>query len=167
MKLSIFLLLNTLLLACSTPPSPRNDISLNDVESLRIGNTTKAEAEHLFGKASQILSPSPNNQSWVYKNKDGAQTASLTFNESGVLIGAIWVPSNPQKLLNLQEALAHFKSSKFKTEKVGWDDQGHYYSEDVRYFDEKNGISFLITSSDQCVMMVGFSASAGRLPAKQ
>ncbi len=117
----------------------------------------------MLGKAEQVIDRTNSQQSWIYKNSEGYQTASLTFNQECVLTGAVWLPGSPHEIISLQQALDYFKNSKFVAKKEGWDRQGHFYSDDTHYVDEQNGVTITVNSSEQMVLQIGFSANTIRV----
>ena len=160
----IFVLLST---GCATLPHGSRVIAISDIRNLKVGQASKAEVESLLGKPQQIVLKFKPNEVWIYKTPEGNQTASVAFNENSSLIGAVWVAASDKDAISLQKALSLFQQSKFKVQKEGWDKQGHFYSDDAYYRDERNEISFTVNAHDQSVTTIAFGASELRTPANQ
>lgn len=171
MKFYFILVMTLFTVGCATPSaSPTSPISktitLSDIEKLRVGQTNISDATNQLGRPTQVVSKFSPAEIWLYQNSDGVQTASLTFDQQGFLVGAVWSATGAQDTLSVKDALTHFKNSSFTVKKEGWDKQGHSYSEDSHYKDEKTGITFTVNSQDQSVMSIGFGKPSSRVPAQ-
>jgi|GEM_PF-2884411 len=150
---------------CSTLSSnPRKTIPFSQVESLKIGKTTKDQIIQSFGKPDEILPYQSKGEVLIYdgvlSNGDKAQKASFSFNKNNALVGVVWIPYETDALHNVKAVQDRFKKVKFISHTKGWDQQGHFYSDDVYYYNEKAGVSFEVNSYHQTVSMIGIGLSS-------
>lgn len=147
-NLSVLLILG---FACSTLTPKVKNISLQEVENLKIGVADRSLIEKTLGKPQRIVNNFPPNEIWVQSSY-----VTLTFDAKGILIGAVWVPNGDEPLTTLAQILSHYKDCKFAVAREGWDKLGHHFSDDVHYFDYTKGIGFVVHSKDQTVSLVSF-----------
>lgn len=165
-----YLFFSLLLSGCASIPQASNPIQFSEIEKLSIGSSTKQDVLKAFGKATHIRTNFAPHEVWIYRaNSEIAnelQNAAFTFDQNGVMIGAVWLPISSRDFISPQQLITHFKNHHFKTEKQDLNKPGQTHSEDILYRDEKTGISFTVNPSDKKVMGIFFGTPSNRVPAK-
>jgi hypothetical protein len=161
MKQICILLSLLVCISCSTMSGQtQKKISFSDIEKLEMGKTTKEQVLHVFGKPNEVLKNSVISEAWIYDGvlSDGslAQKAAFSFDET-TLVGALWIPYESDEFQSAEVVKKHFKDMKFTLKTEGWDKRGHSYSDNIRYYDVKSGISFTVDGYHKTVSSIAIA----------
>jgi hypothetical protein len=168
-----------MLVGCSSnPPNPTSrphnrNVTLHDIEGLRIGSITKENITKIFGPPTREidLANYGGGVGWVYKVKGGPEF-SLTFDPTkNVLIASLWSPLADQPEATLQGVLARYPHAHFTLTKRQWTAADAIYERST-YSDKKLGISFALRNySDTSVESIAFDSpninGSQRLPSQK
>jgi hypothetical protein len=158
MKYVLFLNLILATLVCSNL-SYAQKITLQQVQSLSVGVSTKGDLLKLFGKPKQVLSILPSDETWFYNQEfkgESYQRASFNFDKKlGTLSGSLFIPSDSDEVSTEKKALAYFKNSVFVKKPVK-NISKHEFVDDVNFIDDKNGIGFEVIKPSNRVASVVF-----------
>ena len=163
---TIFFLLNS----CSTFHKTNPSISFSDVEQIQFGKMTRVELEKQFGKPTEVVTISTKVTGLIYDEDDGSglvQRAGFNVdNNTNLVTGVLWIPSNNESLSHVDEAKKHFSNAHFIMRKHKQDDI-HENVETVDLTDTRLGISLGIYTAKQRVdtISLGLPIESKRIPA--
>ena len=175
--LILTLFLSFIFIGCSSnlpqnDPTPNNrNVTLNDIENLRIGSTTREDTKKLFGAPNREVNLDKHGGGigWAYKIKDGPEF-SLTFDPANVLVASLWSPLSEKPEASLQGALTRFPKGHFTPIKRQWTAADGIY-EQTTYSDKNLGIDIeLWNYSDSRVESISFTRpqeNIQRLPSQK
>jgi hypothetical protein len=147
--------------SCATtkegPPDYKN-ISLSQVERLKIGETTKEEIKKLFGEAPmQVAFDEEHRLVWMYFLKfPGYQRLNLGFDlKSEILQTKLWFVDSRDPEDKLAKVFARYPKATFVGHTV-YRGIADYFDTIKSYDDETSGLSIYLSSNKQEVETINF-----------
>ncbi len=154
--------------SCSSISKPGADsqITLQDVELIKLGLDSRAILENKFGKPSRELSLDTEEYVIFYNRpyyKDqtiSAQRASFVISKKlDRVLTSQWSPNSENELKDVSEVKRYFSAAKFSLKKHRLSG-GHEGSLSYTLIDRTVGVSLEVSEQDQKVESIGFSLPA-------